>query len=418
MSQSTGSQSTGSGYFDEDSTDNNWLLDASSSSGVGTFINEDSPGKTPSEDLQEPSNDVSNNKQDAFHRTGEDNDSTSRSEFGVGEDLRPDVGLKALDEALLLSISLDGDTPQRGDTSDGGDDWIDAIGPGKEGGQALYNNGSKSNSSVSGILKGSTQKSTSTNSFGSSIVENGFEMEAEAHKTVRFAMQLATPIEFTESQGSFGPSLDNLNGKNADLMDGSSSLHSSINDEDDDDSFVSAVSEEDEDAKIKRHMMYALGGVGLLALVGFAIQKLLSCFAKNDDPEVGLDITNAADVADAAGNINDVATLAAANDGGSSAATAVATEATNQAAFHASASASQSQNGVGAFGGVGNGGAQSMSAAQTQVLQGMAVNAASNAASSAASASSALLSTAASAAGMGAATGAAASTTIFMTVVS
>jgi hypothetical protein len=315
---------------------------------------------------------------------------------------RHDESLKSMDDSFFsMSLDGDGDLPQ---AFAGGED-----------------------SSLSDILD-VAEEPMSTQSFGLSLLEAGFDMEPEPPpepgKTIRFAAQIATPMgEFLASQTSL-QSLDIFEGGDADGMDGSSSLQSSIinDEEDDDESFVSAtLEEEDEETKIKRQMMYALGGVGLFALIGLGFKKIANAFSKNDEPEVGLDITNAADVADAAANVNDVATLAVANDGGSSVA-AMAVEANNQAAFHASASASESQIGAGAFGFAGNQGAatgaQGMSAAQTQVLQSMAVNAASNAASSAATASSAIATTAATAAGVGVAAGAAASVATLATVVS
>ena len=256
---------------------------------------------------------------------------------------------------------------------------------------------------------------------------------SEPRKTIRFASQIATPMEgcsgFLDAAGiqNSTHSIDIFNDEGGNTsrlnLDGSGSTQSSLHDEDDDEdsSFASAVSEEeDEETKIKRKMVYALGGLGVFALIGFGLKKLMNAFSKNDDIEGGADITNVADATDAATNINDVASLGVGGgDGGSSAATAAATEAANEAAFHASAS--QSQNGFGAFGMAGNQGGAGMSAAQTQVLQSMAVNAATNAASSAASASSALASTAAAAAGAGAAAAAGAgavTVATFSTVVS
>jgi hypothetical protein len=169
----------------------------------------------------------------------------------------------------------------------------------------------------------------------------------------------------------------------------------------DQDSFGVVIDEDEEDKNIRRQLMYAVGGVGCFALMGFAAKNLLKLFDKtvndNQDIDGGMDISNAAD---GLTNTSDLAT-AVAGDGGSSATSAAS--ATHAA--EASASASQSQ--VGTAGGLGmnpggtggQAGGGQMSAAQTQVVQNMAVNAASNAASSAASASSAIASAAASAAG-------------------
>ena len=218
------------------------------------------------------------------------------------------------------------------------------------------------------------------------------------NKKIRFAPTLATNIEDVDNS-----SLNTLDVFDDNLdQDGSSSHLSSFADEDDEESIASEESKESQEGNIKRQMLYALGGVGLFAFVGFAFKKIMNRLSNDQDLDAGADVTNVADVADAASNINDVATLAAGGDGGSSAAASAATEAANQAAFHASAS--QSQSGFVAFGtAAGNQGATAtMTAAQTQVLQSMAVSAASNAASSAASASTALSTAAATAAGVGA----------------
>jgi hypothetical protein len=173
--------------------------------------------------------------------------------------------------------------------------------------------------------------------------------------------------------------------------------------DDDDDSFGSAIDEDEDDKNVRRQMLHALGGVGFFALMGLAGKQILKLFGKKgkkdtQDADGGMDMTN---VADQAANVND---LAVAGNG--------ATQ--NTTAFQASTSASQSQMSMtGGFGMNPGGGAgqaasgNTMSAAQSQVMQNMAVNAASNAASSAASAASGL----ASAASAAAAAGAAAATT-------
>jgi hypothetical protein len=171
-------------------------------------------------------------------------------------------------------------------------------------------------------------------------------------------------------------------------------------------------------------MLYALGGVGFFALMGFAGKKVLKLFGNTvkdtNDVDGGMDMTN---VADQAANVNDLVT-AVAGDGGSTYTSAATSATQNTAAFQASsASASQSQMSMtGGFGMNPGGGAgqaasgNAMSAAQTQVMQTMAVNAASNAAGSAATAASGLASAASAAAAAAAGTAAATTTAAVSTI--
>ena len=395
------------------------------------------------------------------HNTTFDHNRQERAGDAPPPPLPPAEGLQSLEESLLL-----GETTMTGDDNEEHyekDHWFDANMQliGEEPFSLNFSDGSSltfnhhNSGSTTGTDDNDTEKPSSTASLGLDMlgvadddVDDGanhdnqkmIEMqEPERMKTIRFAPQIATDMEGGSDLGhmggqggrggGFGPStllaanqglsegslhsLDIFSGGNKhsnhsiSMFDGSGSMtQSSYNDEDDDDdTFASAGSEEDDpDKKIKRQMVFALGGVGLMALVGFGFKKIMNAFSKNEDVDGGADVTNAVDAADAAANINDAATLAASGggDGGTSsaAAAAAAQEATNQAAFHASAS--QSQVGVGAFGfgGAETAATQGLSAAQTQVLQGMAVNAATNAATSAASASTALASTAATAAGV------------------
>jgi hypothetical protein len=195
------------------------------------------------------------------------------------------------------------------------------------------------------------------------------------------------------------------------------------NDDDDDDFFGSAIDEDDEDKKIHRQMLYNLGGVGFFALMGFAAKKVLNFFGNTvedtNDVDGGMDITN---VADQAANVNDLAS-AVAGDGGSTYNSAAAAAVQNATAMQASDSASQSpmsmtgearMNPGGSAGQAASGNA--MSAAQTQVMRTMAVNAASNAASSAASAASGLASAASAAAAAAAGTAAATTNAALSTI--
>jgi hypothetical protein len=239
---------------------------------------------------------------------------------------------------------------------------------------------------------------SSRESFGISKLLGNFEEDPGCKKTISFADKIATPMGEDVLLGSES-SLQTLDifgdeTKATTMMDSSGDVG-------DQDSFGVVIDEDEEDKNIRRQLMYAVGGVGCFALMGFAAKNLLKLFDKtvndNQDIDGGMDISNAAD---GLTNTSDLAT-AVAGDGGSSATSAAS--ATHAA--EASASASQSQ--VGTAGGLGmnpggtggQAGGGQMSAAQTQVVQNMAVNAASNAASSAASASSAIASAAASAAG-------------------
>jgi hypothetical protein len=71
--------------------------------------------------------------------------------------------------------------------------------------------------------------------------------------------------------------------------------------DDDDDSFCSAIDEDEDGKKIRRQMLDALGGVGFFALMGLAGKKILKLFDKTvkdtQDVDGGMDMTNVADQA-------------------------------------------------------------------------------------------------------------------------
>ncbi|KAL3919286.1 MAG: hypothetical protein SGILL_003830, partial [Bacillariaceae sp.] len=193
-------------------------------------------------------------------------------------------------------------------------------------------------------------------------------------------------LEGEASQASI--SLGSYTGGLAALHNSAESLESIRigGDDDDNASFVSASSgddsEDDEEKKIKRQMLWALGGIGAMAFFGWAGKKIMEKIFKSDDPDVGGDTYGL----DNAVTANDIATSAASGDGGTTIATTGTTAAAggdggaSAAAFNASASQSQSQIG---FAYVGQGNAAPMTGAETQVMQSMAVSAANNAAASA-----------------------------------
>jgi hypothetical protein len=227
--------------------------------------------------------------------------------------------------------------------------------------------------------------------------------EPEHKKTITFANIIATPFGaqagFSVSETSF-ESLDIF--KDESFYKPPSSKHSMGNSSDDmgdesndDDSFDSAIDEDDEDKQIRRQILYAAGGMGVMAFMGFAGKKLLKMFGStaNDTQDVGggMDMTN---VVDQAANVNDLAT-AMAGDGGSSYASAASTS--------QSSISTAGGFGMNPGGGAGQAG-NALSAAQSQVMQTMAVNAASNAATSAATAASGLATVASAAAAAAAGT--------------
>jgi hypothetical protein len=287
----------------------------------------------------------------------------------------------------------------------------------------LYNLGTSGDNSNDG----------SGESFGISILEQDFQSprkEPEHKKAITFANIIATTFgaqdSFLVSETSL-ESLDIFRDESSNKPPSSKSmLGDSSGDmgDNDDDSFGSAIDEDEEDKNIRRQMLYALGGVGFFALMGFAGKKILKLFDKTvkDTQDVDGGMMDMTNVADQAANVNDLA-MAVVGDGGSTYTSVAASATQNTAAAQASASASQSQMSMtGGFGFNPGGGAgqaasgNTMSAAQSQVMQSMAVNAASNAASSAASAASGLASAASAAAAAAAGTAAATTTAAVSTI--
>jgi hypothetical protein len=281
-----------------------------------------------------------------------------------------------------------------------------------------------------GTSSDSNSNDGSRESFGVSMLEKDFQSprnEPEHKKAITFANIIATHFGaqagFWDSESSL-QTLDIFRDESFNKPPSSKSMDSSGDmGDDDDDSFGSAIDEDDEDKNIRPEMLYALGGVGFFALMGFAGKKVLKLFGNTvkdtQDVDGGMDITN---VADQGANVNDLAT-AVAGDGGSTYTSVAASATQNTTAFQASTSASQSQVSMtGGFGMNPGGGAgqaasgNAMSAAQTQVMQTMAVNAASNAASSAATAASGLASAASVAAAAAAGTAAATTTAAVSTI--
>ena len=259
----------------------------------------------------------------------------------------------------------------------------------------------------------------SSNSFQYKSIEENDNRQ----KTIKFAEVIATPLGPATTEG-LHDSGNNWTDSNSSLTSldifgdkpgSAKSLGSVPEDESDKESSVDA--EKEKEKQIKKQMAWSAATMGGLAFFGWAAQKIMSRMSQNDDIDGGMDITNGVD---AMTNANDVAALASGGDGGATQALAMqaTTDAATQASFHASASASQSQLGIGLAGVGNNAGATSgMSAAQVNVMQTMAVNAASNAASSATAASSAISTAAAGAAGATAAAGTVATTTTIATAV-
>jgi hypothetical protein len=215
----------------------------------------------------------------------------------------------------------------------------------------------------------------------------------EPKKSIRFADSVVIIPRMCMSESSLDTSLNLLGGGSSQSLDMCMP----------DSYFVEEDKEGEEEKKIKRRILYMAGGIGLFALVGWAFKSI---FNRTTEGEA----EDAANAAEGLTNSQDVASaVASSGDGGTSAAT-VAVQSTAEFVVDSSFTAQQSQQDM-AFGyAVQHGG---MSAAHTQVLHSMAVQAASSAAHSAASISTAMASTVA----VGA-TAAAAATVAMTTVAS
>jgi hypothetical protein len=260
----------------------------------------------------------------------------------------------------------------------------------------------------------SNNKDDSEESFGISMLEQDFQSSKktpEHKRTTTFANIIATTIEakfdFLVPQSSL-QTLDIFRDESSNETPSSSKsmLGDSSSDmgDDDDDSIFSAIDEDEDDKKIRRQVLHAFGGVAFFTLMTFAGNKLLTLFGRTvkdtQDADGGMDMTNVVDQA-----------AAVSRDGGSTHTSSATAATQNATALQASASASQSQTsmpggfGMNPFGGAGQAASgNTMSAAHSQVMQIMAVNAASNAASSAATVASGFASAAAVAAGTAVAT--------------
>jgi hypothetical protein len=130
------------------------------------------------------------------------------------------------------------------------------------------------------------------------LLKNTTPTEDHHQKTIRFAQVIATPIgETTHNQDlnitnhSDDNSIDTLDifDQGGGTLDGhhsakessNGSLESSFADEEDDaDSEMSAHDEDEEDKKIRRQLLYAAGGAGLMGLMGWAGKHVLQLFDK------------------------------------------------------------------------------------------------------------------------------------------
>jgi hypothetical protein len=342
--------------------------------------------------------------------------------------------LKSLDDALLTATLTDTALPAEEErksassppdfynmSDDNARCWFDAQ-------DSNSMDGSEESFAISMLEQDfqSSKMDSCGESFGISILEQDFPSpreEPEHKKTTTFANIIATTIEaqygFWVPQSSL-QTLDIFRDESSNKPPSSTSMLGDSNSDmgdDDDDSNFGAIDEDEDDKKIRRQVLYAFGGVGLFTLITFAGKKLVNLFCgmikDTQDADGGMDMTN---VAEQAASVS--------RDGGSTH-TSTATAATqNNIAFQASASASQSQSsmtggfGMNPVGGAGQAASgNTMSAAHTQVMQIMAVNAASNAASSAATVASGFASVAAVAAGTAAATTVATALSITVAVV-
>ena len=159
--------------------------------------------------------------------------------------------------------------------------------------------------------------------------------------TIRFADNISTPID-------------------CDLP-----ASNTIEDEAEDDEYVSELTaeetddEEDEDTKIKKQLAWAAAGMGMAALMGFAIKKLTNFFNKNAEDDSDL-----ANVAETGIDVNDIAGAAMGDGGQSSAFASAASSSADIANASFNASAQTSQTNFATFGLAGAKGGTGMSAAQ------------------------------------------------------
>jgi hypothetical protein len=84
----------------------------------------------------------------------------------------------------------------------------------------------------------------------------------------------------------------------------------------DEDYSCAKLDEDNEDAKVKEGLMYALGGVTFFALLNHVVTKLLSCFGRvnqGNDNDIDMIVDNADQFADLAHDANSLAQTSASN---------------------------------------------------------------------------------------------------------
>jgi len=210
---------------------------------------------------------------------------------------------------------------------------------------------------------GAGDSEPSLHSFGYQDASNYETMvdKTEKQRLVSFSNSVILPDDEQEINEN-SMTMDNLFGNSSsDFKDDATSASTESNESEE---------EDDEDTKIKKHLVSAAGGMGMMALVGWGVQKIKSIFDKNGQED------NLEGAGDLVSNLTDTGTnMLATGDGGASAAaggassstsaTSIASQAYVEAMSASVAQASESQLLAGA--GFGLGGGQttsSMTAAQ------------------------------------------------------
>jgi len=243
----------------------------------------------------------------------------------------------------------------------------------------------------------------SLHSFGYPIASDHKTMinNTEGHRGVSFSDSVMIPDDEHEINEN-SMTMENLFGSSSiDFQDDATSTSSDSN-----------VSEEDEDTRIKKQLMFAAGGMGMMALVGWGVQKLKSIFEKNkqeDNMEGGGDLLSNLTETNMPATGDGGASAVSGGSSGSSSATAIASKAYVEAMSASVAQASESQLLAGAGFALGYSHwmehahvtgtmpLPALSSYRIQVMQSMAVSAAGNVTSGAAITSTAVAGVAASA---------------------